>query len=546
MIRYIEHPTSEEFDLAVIGGGISGACVAYEAASRGLSVALFEKNDFGGATSSATSKLIHGGLRYLNYFEFGLVRESLRERRILEDIAPNLVYPLPFLIPNYRGVTTNRWVLKAGMILYDLLSFDRGWTVHESKRLPYHHTIDAQAARKIAPLLPEEKLTGAHIYYDCQSIFPERLTLSFLKSAEAHGAKLSNYSAVTAFGRSEQGRITSISVRDVLNGKETQVRSKLVINSAGPWASRLLEEAAGKASDHPLRMSEGIHLLVPQFSQTHALVMMTPSHRHFFIIPWRGRSLVGTTDREFVGNPDDYRVSEQSIREFLGDINQTFGKEVLKFSDIQHAYGGLRPLTDTHTESTYSSSRKYEVLDGERDGNAGLITVEGGKYTTSRNLAEGVLRMVKKKLGRKIPATSTRKKPLSGSEMYSIRQFVEDARSGNPGFDKDTLEFLARAFGTAYKEVLSLAAENQAFKERITSDGEILAEVVYAVRKEMARHLLDVVLRRTGVGDLGLPPDEILQKIARVMADELSWTDVKMQSEIADAKRYLTLPGKSK
>ncbi|HMY47889.1 MAG TPA: glycerol-3-phosphate dehydrogenase C-terminal domain-containing protein, partial [Leptospiraceae bacterium] len=146
----------------------------------------------------------------------------------------------------------------------------------------------------------------------------------------------------------------------------------------------------------------------------------------------------------------------------------------------------------------------------------------------------------------KIPATSTRKKPLSGSEMYSIRQFVEDARSGNPGFDKDTLEFLARAFGTAYKEVLSLAAENQAFKERITSDGEILAEVVYAVRKEMARHLLDVVLRRTGVGDLGLPPDEILQKIARVMADELSWTDVKMQSEIADAKRYLTLPGKSK
>ncbi|HMY46011.1 MAG TPA: FAD-dependent oxidoreductase, partial [Leptospiraceae bacterium] len=236
MIRYIEHPTSEEFDLAVIGGGISGACVAYEAASRGLSVALFEKNDFGGATSSATSKLIHGGLRYLNYFEFGLVRESLRERRILEDIAPNLVYPLPFLIPNYRGVTTNRWVLKAGMILYDLLSFDRGWTVHESKRLPYHHTIDAQAARKIAPLLPEEKLTGAHIYYDCQSIFPERLTLSFLKSAEAHGAKLSNYSAATAFGRSEQGRITSISVRDVLNGKETQVRSKLVINSAGPWA----------------------------------------------------------------------------------------------------------------------------------------------------------------------------------------------------------------------------------------------------------------------------------------------------------------------
>ncbi|HNJ04113.1 MAG TPA: glycerol-3-phosphate dehydrogenase C-terminal domain-containing protein, partial [Leptospiraceae bacterium] len=238
--------------------------------------------------------------------------------------------------------------------------------------------------------------------------------------------------------------------------------------------------------------------------------------------------------------------SEQSIREFLADINQTFGKEVLKFSDIQHAYGGLRPLTDTHTESTYSSSRKYEVLDGERDGNAGLITVEGGKYTTSRNLAEGVLRMVKKKLGRKIPATSTRKKPLSGSEMYSIRQFVEDARSGNPGFDKDTLEFLARAFGTAYKEVLALAAENQAFKERITSDGEILAEVVYAVRKEMARHLLDVVLRRTGVGDLGLPPDEILQKIARVMADELSWTDVKMQSEIADAKRYLTLPGKSK
>ncbi|MGB4269834.1 MAG: FAD-dependent oxidoreductase, partial [Spirochaetota bacterium] len=219
MKRFIEQDTKENFDCIVIGGGITGAAVAYEAASRGLNVALLEKNDFGWATSAATSKLIHGGLRYLNYFEFGLVRESLRERRILENIAPNLVYPFPFMIPNYNRLENNRWVLKIGMILYDILSYDKGFTWDKSKKIPMHFTLSKEKALQEEPNIHPEGLTAATVYYDCQSIFPERLTLAFIKSAVEYGAKVANYAEVVNFSYTNNS-ITGVIVHDKLTNRE--------------------------------------------------------------------------------------------------------------------------------------------------------------------------------------------------------------------------------------------------------------------------------------------------------------------------------------
>ncbi|MBU44901.1 MAG: glycerol-3-phosphate dehydrogenase [Spirochaetaceae bacterium] len=542
MKRFIENTVEgEEFDLVIIGGGITGACIAYEGASRGLKVALFEKGDFGGATSAATSKLIHGGLRYLNYLEFGLVRESLRERRILEDIAPNLVYPLPFLIPNYGNLKSNKWIIKAGMILYDLLSFDKGHTRHKSKKLPHHRSLKKSEVLQIAPLLPPEGLTGGAVYYDCQSVAPERLTLSFIKSATAFGAQPSNYAEVVHLEK-EQGRFRTATVKDCISGKTVNVRGRLFINSGGPWAERIIKKLSGQETAHSVRMSEGIHIIGPQITKDHALVLLTPGGRHFFAIPWRGYSLYGTTDKDYQGSPDQYRVSKESIDEFVEEINSTLKEKLLDYSNIVHAYGGLRPLTDTHTESSYKSSRKYEIIDGEKEGLAGLITVEGGKYTTSRNLAQSALKVIGKKLGRKLPPSRTARLPLVGSDMPGLTDYLASRKEVYPEFASNTLHTLSVNYGTEMEKIVELSQQNPEWKETLNDDGEILGQVVFAVREEMAVRLLDVLQRRTGLGTLGMPGDDALEKIAGCMARELGWDENQKKEEIRSAVEKLKLP----
>jgi len=540
MHRFLEGQVHPSYDVLVIGGGISGACVAHEAASRGLSVALVEKSDFGAATSAATSKLIHGGLRYLNYLEFGLVRESLRERRILEDIAPHLVYPLPFLIPTYRSLSSNRFILKAGMILYDLLSWDKTFTRHRSKKIPAHRSLSAAEVMRISPQVPAENLTGGQMYFDCQSIFPERLTLAFLKSAVAHGARVSNYAQVVGFERNADGNLGAAQVVDHLTGRKHKIQAKIFINSAGPWVTRV-QDKAQKSQAHAIRMSEGIHIIVPSLGKDHALVMQTPDKRHFFLIPWREHTLIGTTDRDYMGDPDDYSVSRSSIEEFLREINATFGRTLIRYQDIRFAYGGLRPLTDTHTQSSYSSSRRYEIFDGEKTGTPGLITVEGGKYTTSRNLAETVVDLIAKKLKRKLRPSLTVLEPLYGGEMFHLEDFLKFAPGRFPQFASQTVQTLARNYGTEFEHVLLLASNAELMKP-LNPEGEILAQVLYAVRSEMARSLSDVLLRRTGLGALGHPGKKILEQTAKIMARELDWSARSMQNQIEQADAALRVP----
>ncbi|MBE7438937.1 MAG: glycerol-3-phosphate dehydrogenase/oxidase [Spirochaetales bacterium] len=540
MHRFLENQPDPIYDVLIIGGGISGACVAYEAASRGLSVALVEKDDFGAATSAATSRLIHGGLRYLNYLEFGLVRESLRERRILEDIAPNFVYPLPFLIPTYRSLSSNRFILKAGMILYDMLSWDKTFTRHRSKKIPGHRSLSAKEVLSISPQVPAHNLTGGQMYFDCQSIFPERLTLAFLKSAAQYGAHLSNYARVVGFGRHSDGSLQTAQVIDQLTGQPFEIKAKIFINSAGPWVTRVQKVATGSV-ERPIRMSEGIHIIVPSLQKDHALVMQTPDRRHFFLIPWRGHTLIGTTDRDYDGDPDDYTVRRSSIEQFIGEINATFGKELIRYQDIRFAYGGLRPLTDTHTKSSYSSSRRYEIFDGEKSGIKGLITVEGGKYTTSRNLAESVVNLIEKKLGGKLRPSHTVLEQLYGAEMFHLEDFLQFAPRRYPAFAARTVQTLARTYGTEFEHVLLLATD-EGLSRSLNQDGEILAQVLYAVRNEMARNLLDVLLRRTGLGSLGHPGTKILEQTGKIMARELRWSSRFLQSQLRKADEALRVP----
>jgi glycerol-3-phosphate dehydrogenase len=252
--------------------------------------------------------------------------------------------------------------------------------------------------------------------------------------------------------------------------------------------------------------------------------------------------LIGTTDKEYVGDPDAYKVTRESVEDFLQEINSCFGDEGLTFADVLSAYGGLRPLVEDQVEGTYESSRKYEIYDNKEDGFDGLITVEGGKYTTSRRLAENALKLVQKKLGRKLNDTITDKEYLYGCEIKDIDEFLADIQMDYPQFDLKTLEYLGRNYGTESTEVLALANEDKQLAEPVTHDGEVLAEVVYATRNEMAHTLQDILFRRTGLGTLGNPGDDVLARAGEIAAKELGWSSEHLGKELDKARRSLSLP----
>lgn len=546
MERIFGNVTDLHFDVIIIGGGITGVSVAYEASTRGLRVALFEKDDFGQATSAATSKLIHGGLRYLKNLEFGLVRESLTERRVWENIAPNFVYPIPFMVPTYNNLKSNRFFLFMGMVLYDILSYDKGWTWDKSKKLPLHKTISAKKTKELEKCVKTNGLTGSSIYYDCQSINPERLTLAVLKSAVANGAKAANYAKVKSFIRSN-GNILGINVLDQLTGIEHKFTSDVTINCAGPWADIVLNSACEhNTENHHIRRSEGIHIITKKLVNSHAVTVMTKSGRHIMLIPWRNHSLIGTTDKEYTGNPDEYRVTRESIVGLIDDLNDNYGCEKVNYDDVIFAYGGLRPIVDDQTEGSYESSRKYEIFDNAKDGLNGLITIEGGKYTTSRKLACQAMRMVSEKLNRKLGKKScksiTNKQYLEGCNIKSMEQFIRELKSQFPDFSEQTLEWMGKNYGREIFKVLEIARIDKRFSEIVTHDGEILAEVFYAINHEMANSLCDILFRRTGIGTLGYPGDEIFEKVTSVCRELLKWDENRTQEEISKARKAFEIP----
>jgi glycerol-3-phosphate dehydrogenase len=529
--RYIEEEGTQKFDLIIVGGGITGAAVAYIAAARGLTVALFEKKDYGGATSAATSKLIHGGLRYLANGELKLVRESLRERRILGNIAPNFVYPLPFVMPMYKRWRGNIWVMLIGMYLYDILSYDKKDTWDKSKKLPNHKLISHKKTIRLEPNLKKENLRNAFYFYDYQSIFPERLTLAFIKSAAEYGAMVSNYTPVESFLYDTGNRITGVTVRNLFTGKTIDIHAELIVNCGGTWADKILNLASKKdIAGRKVKRSEGIHIITRKIAGNHVVSLKKTDGGHYMIMPWRDHSLIGTTDKEYYGDPDEYEVSRESLDEIINEVNATYGRNI-SYEDVKHAYGGLRPLVDDQTKGTYETSRKYEVYDNAIDGIEGMITIEGGKYTTSRGLAQEVLKLVAKKLKRTIIDSVSDNLYLSGCEIRDIRQFMIRQHLNYKDFSRNTIEYISRNYGTESKVVFQIARDDRRYAEVVSHDGEILAEVVYAVMYECARTLRDIMLRRTGIGTLGNPGKDVIDKVTAIAAGMMNWDAQRIAEE---------------
>jgi len=521
MKRDLNRLADGHFDLLVIGGGITGACIARDAAMRDLSVALIEKHDFAHATSAHNSKLIHGGLRYLRSFEFGLVRESLRERRIWQRIAPHLVHPLPFLIPLYGGGWKARAMLSAGLSLYDALSFDRGWLDDPAQRLPGHRWVAASAAVALEPSLDTKAFAGAFEYYDAQMYSPERLALECVLDAEEHGAAVANHLPVESL-LLRSGRVEGARAADLFTDTRFDVRAQLTVIAAGPWADLFLAQALGKPVSHRLLRSKGIHLVVPEMTRTRALTVEADGG-HFFVLPWRGNSLLGTTDTAFAGTPDAVSVSERDIDDFLAFINAHLPDAHLERHDVRHFYAGLRPLVDDGRRDTYRASRRSELVDhGKEDGVDGLLSAIGGKWTTSRHLAEQVVDKVVSRLEKSTERCATMTARLPGAPADGLAA-LPNAPNGH----------IARLYGARAPQMLAIASDQPAMREPLSPSGDVAAQVVFAMRAEMALTLEDVVMRRTGIGQLGHPVDQVLKRCATLMANELGWSEAQRQSEVA-------------
>lgn len=513
---------------------------------RGFKVALVEKGDFSCGTSSASSKLVHGGLRYLQNGEIRLVRESLSERRTWERIAPHMVDPLPFLIPVY-GSLWEKWILRIGLTLYDILSIDRTWLDDPAKRLPGHRWVKPDEAISLAPDLTREGLRGALVYYDCQNYSPERLGLECILGAAKHGAQVANYARVNKFIR-EDDVVKGVDVIDETTGKTHTVRADITINATGPWADFMLQTAQGdKASKHLLR-SKGIHIITRELSPTHAFTLQA-SDGHLFVMPWRGKTLTGTTDTAFRNHPDKVQATEADIEIILSRLAEALPQAHLKREDVLFAYAGLRPLIDTDgdptnndTQETYSASRAAEVVDHEdEDGLAGLISALGGKWTTSRHMAERVVDLAVTKLqfeDDEAPGATSAKTPLIGGNTGIFSDFLGALKKDNPDWDEETLDHLAKFYGSRARQVITLAEETNCRAPISPNQPTIEAEVIFALRNEMALTLSDVLFRRTELGTLGAPSQATLQKLTNLVAEELSWSEKKKSTELQHALSF--------
>lgn len=528
MLRDLNRLANEVFDLLVIGGGITGTTIARDASLRGLSVALIERNDFAHATSAHNSKLIHGGLRYLRNLEFGLVRESLRERRIWQRIAPHLVRPLPFLLPVLDSGFNARARLGAGLSLYDLLSFDRGWLDDSDQRSPGHSWLDARAAVTCEPCLDSLPISGAFRYFDAQMYSPERLALECVLDAAENGAAPANHvEASTLLLRNN--RVEGASIADREAGAPFDIRANLTIVAAGPWVDLFLARALGRTA-HPLRRSKGIHLIVPRLTRNHALTIAAEGS-HFFVLPWRTGAIIGTTDTAFDGDPDTVRATETDIEEFLNFINAHLPALRLDRDRVRHAYAGLRPLVDDGAADTYAASRRAELIDHKiENGPDGLLSVIGGKWTTSRALAQVTVDAAVQKLGKTRAACKTAARRLPGGAIDRISAFMKEGRTN--GAALPNADHIARLYGSRLPKLLAMLEQCPDLRQPLSPSGDIGAQILLAIREEMALTLEDVVMRRTGIGQEGDPGSSALERAAAIMAGECGWSEARRRAEI--------------
>jgi glycerol-3-phosphate dehydrogenase len=548
MNRNLSQLSDTRFDLVIIGGGITGACLAMDAAMRGMKVALIEKDDFGAATSAASSKLLHGGIRYLQQLNFGKVRESAQERVYFQQLAPHLTRYVPFIIPTYKSFSKGRFVMQSAMWLYELICSGQDKMLTDaSKKVPGSRVISQQEIGQLVPALQSDNITGGVVFYESHMHSSERMTLGFIETAQQHGACVANYVTVDGLLGAESGCVSGVSVSDRLSGEQFEIQASLVVNAAGPWIPLLNSkiQSSNAVAGVVNAFSKGAHIVTRQLTDGHAVALPTRKQnqavinrggRHVFIIPWRGCSLIGTTYGPYKGELDKIHASESDIEEMMADINSALGCEALQREHVQYAYAGIYPLIDdVINPNVYQGTGDYQIIDHAAvDQLDGLVSVFGAKYTTARLLAEKALDKIATRFDKTFAQCSTRHARLAAGDIEDLQRYREQQRRRyQPKFSAAVIDNLVTNYGTKLHQVIELAETDSALAEELLPGRHTLAaELVYSVRHEMACQLDDFVLRRTGLGTLGNPGEEVLRRCASLMAKELGWDQPRIENEI--------------
>jgi glycerol-3-phosphate dehydrogenase len=517
----------DSFDVVVIGGGITGAGVALDAASRGYSVALVERRDWAAGTSSRSSKLVHGGLRYLQNFDLGLVREALLERRLLVALAPHLVKPLPLVVPSFGGKRPDR-MLGTGLHLYDVMARERKKDDEEWSP-DRHRTIEGDEVASMLPALAPREPTAGYLFYDCQTD-DARLVLTVLGEAERFGAIVANRLEVRELLHDDAGHARGVRVGDAVSGAEFEVEAATVVNATGVWADRISPDEFYEAEEVPsIRPSRGTHVTVSRDDLPVIAGAIVPASggRTIFVLPWLGRTLIGTTDADYEGSLEHVAPSAEDVDYLLGATNKFFETD-LGPGDLTGAYAGVRPLISSgDPKKSVDISRRAELYETS----SGMLTITGGKLTTFRRMAKQVVDRLVERDGREAPCR-THEIPLGMPADLEHLPKVE-------GVDAASVALLGHRYGYAAREVLALAEERHELRERIVPDlPDLLAEVVIAARAEQAGSIGDVMLRRTRLGLLAAPAvcsdeSDAVRAVARVLGGELGWDDARIESELA-------------
>lgn len=529
----LQQLAEEEFDVLVVGGGIVGAGTALDAVSRGLSVALVEARDWAAGTSSRSSKLIHGGLRYLEQRDFGLVREALKERSVLlSRIAPHLVRPVPFLLP-LRHRLWERAYIGAGVLLYDtVLTYGTQGTAGGTRALPRHRHLSKSAALRQAPGLRKDGLIGAIQYYDAQ-VDDARYVMMLARTAAQYGATVATRTRVTGFVK-QSGRITGALVRDVENGREITVRAKRAIGATGVWTDDVheLAHARGNVS---VRAAKGVHLVVPRdrINLNTGLIARTEKSV-LFVIPWGRHWLIGTTDTDWQLGRDHPAASKADIDYLLDHVNDVLSTPITK-DDIEGVYAGLRPLLSAGEGQETAQLSREHVVDSPAPG---LVIVTGGKYTTYRVMAKDAVDAAVADFEETVPGSVTDKVQVLGADGFAALWNERRRIAQRHGLHPARVEHLLRRYGSCIDELLELIAADPSLAEPIEgADDYLRVEAVYAASHEGALHLDDVLTRRTRISiearDRGVAA---APRVAALIAPILGWD---AETERAEVGRYL-------
>ena len=538
MTRDLEALSGRTFDVLVVGGGIYGLAIAYDAAQRGLEVALVERHDFGSGASFNHLRTIHGGLRYLQTLDVARARESVRERRTMARIAPHAVRPLPFALPVYRSVARGKIAMRAGFLLDRFVSAGRNRGVAESHRLRGGRVVGRGSAIQQFPGLRRQRLTGAAVYYDYVTTEPDRLTFSFALAAAEHGAVLANYvEAAAPLADSAGGRkeVRGVSARDLLGSGSIEIAARITVNATGARVDRLLAPL-GITTGVP--MLKAMNLVTRRDAGDEALGGRSAAGRYLFLVPWRERALFGTWESSETCDPDDTSVSERDVAAFITQLNQAFPALDLTLADVTLVHRGVVPARVKG--GRVSLEGHEQVRDHEAHGIGGLVSVAGAKYTTARATAERITDLLVRKLQRPAARCRTASTALPGGSIRDVGLAIADARrEHDEGLPADTIPHLIAAYGSRYRDIIELAADRPDWRTRVAHDSPVIgAELILAARKEMAPTLADIVIRRTPIGALGYPGDEALARAAAIVGAELRWSDERRREEIAAIRNF--------